>query len=53
LKLKPCTLVMTLSFRETICAATTRTQEWLTENLPDFLTSQDWSTSSLDLNPLD
>ena len=29
------------------------TQQWLEENLPDFLTPSDWPASSPDLNPLD
>jgi hypothetical protein len=30
-----------------------RIQEWLTENVPDFLAPQNWPVSSPDLNPLE
>lgn len=30
-----------------------KTQEWCAENLPDFITSEEWPASSPDLNPLD
>lgn len=29
------------------------TQQWLREHLPDFISTEDWSASSTDLNPLD
>ena len=28
-------------------------QEWLSENVPHFITKEEWATSSPDLNPLD
>jgi hypothetical protein len=51
--LRTCIEKIIFASNKTLGHLATRTQEWLTESVPDFLTHHDWPASSADLNPLD